>query len=180
MPAIHIRRCTEQDAATLATLARDSFVETFAHLYSPEDLSRFLSETYYEARQRAELTDPHTSHFIAEVDGTAVGFAKMGAFKLPVDYTPENALELHRLYILAPYQRLGLGRLLMQEVLLEAERLKASELYLGVWENNHKAQRFYAGFGFEKIGEHSFVVGKTIDREYTLKRRMDTPTLITS
>jgi diamine N-acetyltransferase len=39
-----------------------------------------------------------------------------------------------------------------------------------VWSENLGAQRFYGRYGFDKVGEYGFVVGKTIDREFILKR----------
>ena len=35
-----------EEAAALADLGRNSFVETFGHLYRPEDLAMFLEDVY--------------------------------------------------------------------------------------------------------------------------------------
>ncbi len=44
------------------------------------------------------------------------------------------------------------------------------DVWIGVWSENHGAQRFYAREGFEKVGEYGFPVGGTVDREFILRR----------
>ena len=44
-----IRRATPADAASLAALGTFTFIETFGHLYTPEDLQAFLEESHSEA-----------------------------------------------------------------------------------------------------------------------------------
>ena len=45
------------------------------------------------------------------------------------------------------------------------------DLWIGVWSENLGAQRFYARRGFQKVGEYGFHVGRTVDREFILRRR---------
>ena len=44
-----IRRATPDDIPALAELGATTFVETFGHLYRPEDLQSFLEESHSEA-----------------------------------------------------------------------------------------------------------------------------------
>ena len=48
-------------------------------------------------------------------------------------------------------------------------------LWLGVWSENHGAQRLYARHGFEKVGEYVFKVGETRDQEFILRREPRPP-----
>jgi diamine N-acetyltransferase len=43
-------------------------------------------------------------------------------------------------------------------------------LYVGVWSQNLGAQRLYGRFGFHKVGEYDFPVGRHVDREFILER----------
>ena len=49
------------------------------------------------------------------------------------------------------------------------ERLSRT-IWIGVWSENHGAQRFYVREGFEKVGEYGFKVGRTLDLEFILRR----------
>jgi ribosomal protein S18 acetylase RimI-like enzyme len=173
-----IRRATPADAATLAVLGAQTFIETFGHLYRPEDLQAFLGESHTEAAYARVLTDPAYALWIAEDDaapeqdraGRAIGYAQAGRCGLPhPDVRPEDG-ELKRLYVLADAQNGGLGAKLFAQVLSWLERDGPRTVWLSVWSENHGAQRFYARHGFEFVGEYEFVVGTQRDREFLFRR----------
>jgi ribosomal protein S18 acetylase RimI-like enzyme len=169
-PPIVIRRAARADAAALAELSAATFKETFGHLYPPEDLALYLSSACSEAACRETLADPRMAYWLAGGDvGPPVGFALAGYCKLPVQDLPAGAGELRQLYVRATHQNMKLGARLFEAALawLEAHY---SPLYIGVWSNNFGAQRFYARYGFAKVGEYGFPVGRTVDRELILKR----------
>src|SRR3954452_24651376 len=98
---IAYRAAAVADAPALEGVFRRAFIETFGHLYSAEDLESFLARMD-EAAWRGELQDPAYRIRLAEADGAAVGFAKLGPLGLPV--APEGkALELKQLYLLSEW-----------------------------------------------------------------------------
>lgn len=118
------------------------------------------------------LADPQRAVWVAALaDETPVGFIAVGACKLPVESREPTAGEIQQLYVLARHHNLRLGSRLMDVGLewLDAQRL--SPVYIGVWSENLGAQRFYGRYGFTKVGEYGFPVGKTVDREFILKRQ---------
>lgn len=159
---------TSADLPALAALAVETFTETFGHLYRAQDLHRHL-ETSCSLRFFEDAL--HTSEIVlAREDKTLTGYVKFGEVGLPVEHAPEDG-EIHRLYVAKRAQAQGVGRQLM-EIALGSRRLRAAPaLYLGVWENNLKAQRFYARYGFTEVGEYPYPVGDHIDRELILCRR---------
>ena len=166
-----IRRATADDAEALAELGAATFVETFGHLYPAADLQIFLAKTHTPESWLRSLTDPRRATWVAEQpNGRKVGFIGVGACKLPVQDLEITAGEIQQLYVLAEFHNLRLGARLMDaglEWLLSQGR---SPLYIGVWSENYGAQRFYARYGFSKVGEYGFPVGSTVDREFILKR----------
>ncbi len=167
MKAINYRDATEADAAALALLFEQSFVETFGHLYRREDLASFLSRLD-ESGWRKELADPDLAIRIAEADGVAVGFAKVGPLKLPVEPRAASP-ELRQLYVLKPWQGSGIARELMAWTLAEARRRAAADLNLTVYVDNHRARRFYDGYGFEFVGPYKFMVGNHQDEDHIMR-----------
>ncbi len=107
--------------------------------------------------------------WIAERDGAAVGYAHAGSCKLPHPDVSESCGELKRLYIRRTEQNSGLGGRLMAAALAWLEA-PGRRLWIGVWSQNHGAQRFYGRHGFEKAGEYEFPVGQTRDQEFILRR----------
>ena len=151
------------DAATVRELFERSFVDTFAHLYEPEDLKAFLGQ-FTEPAWRAEISDPAFAFRLAEEGAEAAGFAKLGPRALPVE-TARRSLELRQLYVLGPWQGRGIAGRLMDWALAEARRRGAEELYLSVWTDNVRAKRFYRGYGFSYVGPYAFMVGAQADED---------------
>lgn len=165
-----IRRADPADAAVLAELGARTFSDTFAHLYSPEDLAAFLAEAYSLERTQADLADRAKALWLVEAAGQAVGYALAGPCELPHDeVTPESG-ELKRFYLLKDWQGGGVGGRLFAEVMSWLERNGPRDIWIGVWSENLGAQRFYARHGFSKVGEYGFRVGQVVDHEFILRR----------
>ena len=163
------RRAGSADAEILARIGAETFIETFAHLYNPGDLKAYLAEAYGLERTRADLADPAKAAWLVELDGQAIGYATAGPCALPhPDVTPACG-ELKRFYFYKAWQNGGMGRGLFAEVMAWLRQDSPRDIWLGVWSENHGAQRFYARQGFEKVGEYGFRVGQTIDREFILR-----------
>jgi len=174
-PQFSIRRATPDDAPTLAALGAATFSETFGHLYPAEDLRSFLAGSHSVEAWARMLADSERAVWAAWPAtipaATPIGFIAVGPCKLPVDQREAAAGEIQQLYVLAQYQSRRLGSRLMDAALEWLEARGRMPLYIGVWSQNHGAQRFYRRFGFDKVGEYGFAVGKTVDREFILKRK---------
>lgn len=161
------RNAGPDDAPVLARLGRATFTETFGHLYAPEDLAAFL-ENHSENRWRGELTDPAFAVRLAEEEGRAAAYAKLGPLSLPFE-TKRPAIELRQFYVLKPWHGRGVASELMRWALAEARARGAEELYLSVFVDNHRARRFYARYGFEMIGTYHFMVGAQADDDLVMR-----------
>lgn len=165
-----IRRASLDDAEALSRIGAETFTETFGHLYPPEDLAAFLDAAYGLEKTRRDLADPAKAAWLVEVEGEVVGHALAGPCDLPHDEVTPACGELKRLYVLKRLQGDGAGSRLMTEVLGWLERDGPRRLWIGVWSENHGAQRLYGRMGFEKVGEYEFPVGQIRDREFILRR----------
>jgi GNAT superfamily N-acetyltransferase len=171
MSSILYRDAGPADAALVADLCRRSFVETFGHLYRPEDLAAFLARMSEEA-WRGELSDPAFDVRLAEAAGEAVAYAKLGPLALPVE-PAGPALELRQLYVLAPWQGAGIAPSLMDWLIRRARARGAGELFLSVWTENHRARLFYARYGFAYVGPYSFMVGDQADEDEIMRLTLE-------
>jgi ribosomal protein S18 acetylase RimI-like enzyme len=166
-----IRRTTVDDAPSLAKLGAKTFTDTFGHLYPPEDLQTFLSNTHSVDAWVRALEDHDRTVLVAVLDEPApIGFVVVGRCKLPVENLEQTAGEIQQLYVLSEHQNLHLGSRLMQLALESLQAQGRTPIYIGVWSENYGARRFYARYGFTKVGEYGFRVGTTVDREFILKR----------
>jgi GNAT superfamily N-acetyltransferase len=161
------RDATPADAALMADIGRRTFVETFGHLYTPENLAAFLVN-HSEGGWRGELEDPAYSVRIVEADGEAVAYAKVGPPSLP--FEPRGpSIELRQIYVVGPWQGQGISHALMRWAIEEAKRRGAGDLYLSVFVDNHRARRFYERYGFTFVGTYAFMVGDHADEDHVMR-----------
>jgi len=166
-----VRRAGPDDAADLAALGARTFVESFGHLYSPQDLQAFLDDSHAQAAYAKLLADPAYALWLAfGDDGEAMGYALAGPAGLPHEDVKSADGELKRLYMRADAQGSGIGTRLFDEALAWLERDGPRTLWISVWSENYGAQRFYGRYGFEKAGEYEFIVGQQRDREFIYRR----------
>ena len=167
MSDITYRSATEADAAALAALFSETFRETFGHLYRPADLAAFLAQHTPE-RWADQLRTPDYAVRIAEQAGVAVGLAKLGALKLPVEVL-RPALEVHQLYVAPGVRGGGVAVALMDWLIAEARARGAEDAFLSVYSDNKRAQRFYARYGFVEVGPCVFMVGEQADEDIIMR-----------
>jgi GNAT superfamily N-acetyltransferase len=156
---VHIRAGTIQDAAALAAFAARTFAETFADDNAAADMQAHLTRSYGVAQQTAELASPAVITLLAEADDRLVGYAQVRYGPAPPCVQPADAIELHRFYVDTPAHGTGVAQRLMAAVCDAARTAGARHLWLGVWEHNVRAIRFYAKCGFVDVGSHDFVLG---------------------
>lgn len=169
MELTQLRRAVASDADALTALGRETFTATFGHLYPAEDLSAFLDAAHTPAQYAAWTADPAYGLWIAESDGTPIGYALAGPNTLPHPDAAPGDGELKRIYVSRAAQGVGAGSRLLATALEWLNRLDRP-LWIGVWSENLGAQKLYERHGFVKAGEYEFHVGKTRDREFILRR----------
>jgi len=160
---ITIRRCTPADAGMLSALAQRTFYDTFTGTCTEADMQHFLQHYYNIDTITRELEDTTQPVFFALQGATPVGYIRFGQNEVPFPHDPAlNPLELNRLYIETSFHKQGVAQMLMQVYFDYAAAHSSRLLWLGVWEFNYRAQRFYTKFGFVPNGHtHPFPIGDT-------------------
>lgn len=156
---ILIEKATEKDAQTLTNLGIKTFVETFAKDNTVEDLELYLSETFSNEKQLAEIRDPNRFIYIARLFGEPTGFLHLSKSIPDPTITGENPIELLRLYVDSRWHGKGVAAALMEKTIQIAKDSGHKTLWLGVWEQNFRARAFYKKYGFEVVGQHIFKLG---------------------
>lgn len=169
---ITYRAPERQDAPALSHFGRQSFSDTFAHLYKPHDLSAYLNRVYTPAIFLADMATPDTEFRIAESGGKIIGFCKLGAVTVPIDPVPPRSIELRQLYVDRNFHGSGVAATLMAWALDRAFALGCEHVYLSVYAENYRAQKFYQRHGFKTIGEYKFMVGTQADDEYIMMLKL--------
>ena len=166
-----IRQATLADTHTLSALSAETFVQAFGPLYPPKDLQDFLGTAYAPAKQAQAIAAPGCAVFLLEDDaGRAVGYAAVGPCGLPHPDVGEGDGELKRLYLLRDVQNGGWGGRLFDAAIEWLQHDGPRRIWIGVYSENHGAQRFYQRRGWRKVGEYHFPVGTVRDLEWILRK----------
>ena len=95
-----------------------------------------------------EYVEPAGALLVAMVDGRPAG---CGAIRALPDVDYPNACEMKRLFVRPAFRRFGLGRLLAQALIEQAEQAGYSTLLLDTLDDMEAARGLYAELGFEEI-----------------------------
>lgn len=158
-----IRRATVKDTEALAILSRQTFFDTFTGTCTEEDMQQFLQEYFNVEQVKAELCNENDFFFLAEIDGIPAGYLRMmedySNFELMKKW---KALELKRIYVDKKFHGKGIAQQLINFVESFAKQNEYEVVWLGVWEHNGRAKRFYEKSGFSDSGyTHDFPIGNT-------------------
>ena len=161
---------THEDCEAVAALATQTFIDTFGHLYSDANRAAHVAEKFSPDYFAKALEAGNTILMLHDAD-TLIGYAKVGHVELPVKPPiPKGAQEIHRVYIDKAFQGRGLGKALMLHILSLPRIATASMVYLGVWEENIRAQSLYTQYGFVPHGHYLYAVGDQYDKEMIMAR----------
>ena len=169
---IDIKICTKGMLSDLQYLCRTTFAETFSDSTSEEDMKKFLDESYSAEKLSAELANPESVIYIAYQNGVPLGYLKLNIGNAQTEKCLDNALEIQRIYILKSAKGQGIGSAFMQIAENFASEKKLSTIWLGVWEHNEPAKKFYKSKGYEKFSQHTFVLGNDLQTDFLLKKEM--------
>jgi ribosomal protein S18 acetylase RimI-like enzyme len=171
-PPIVTRPARPEDAALLAELGASTFIETFESANTPENFAAYMAAAFGEAIQREELEDPDTTVFFAEREGDVIGYVMLRERTPPASLGLEDALEIARLYARQRAVGSGVGAALMQRAIAEAAGRGKDAVWLGVWDRNERAIRFYESWGFHRSGTQPFLLGTDLQTDLVMVRRL--------
>jgi ribosomal protein S18 acetylase RimI-like enzyme len=167
---LRVRAASAGDAGRLSLLGSATFLESYAHLLPVEDILEHAARQHSAAKYEQWLADPACRTWLVEAAGGApVGYLVATPPDLPITIAPGD-LEIRRIYVLHRYQRLGLGRWLMEEVQRWAAAAGYRRLLLGVYSRNENALAFYERSGFARVGTREFRVGAHDYHDFILQR----------
>lgn len=174
MPEISIRQATIEDAKLLTDLAYTTFWDAFAHhpKNAPDDLNHYMRQAFNLDQITSELGEPQNVFLVAEIDEKPAGYAKIIIDNIEPGITAEKPVELQRLYSHQEYIGKGVGQNLMDACFERARDEKRDVMWLGVWEYNPRAQRFYEKNGFKVVGKHTFLLGADPQTDLLMQKEL--------
>jgi diamine N-acetyltransferase len=166
-----VRALTTADAASYSAFAERLFRDTYSEGYEPEDIEDYVSHSFNEAQQIAELDEPGGRVLVIEdpQDGL-LGYAHLRQTPAPPALHGRSGVEISRFYIDKPWHGRGIARVLMSACIAEARSRGADALWLLVYQENPRAIAFYEKCGFQRSGTQPFKLGRRVDQDWVMVR----------
>lgn len=168
-----IRIAAAADAADIAELGARTFVNAFAPANRPEDIASYVAEAFSRDTIERELQDPGSVFLLLVRARANIGYAKLRKAAAPACVIGPDPVELERIYIDAGHQRGGLGGVLVNAAIGHARKRGHRTIWLGVWERNEGARRFYESHRFSLVGTKHFVLGSDRQTDVVMSRSLD-------
>ena len=174
MTEILIRQAVPEDAELLTDLAFKTFWDAFAAhpKNAPHDLADYMRKAFSFEQIERELNDPKSSFQLAEIEGELAGYSKLIFDNIEPGITAERPVELNRLYSHQSFLGQGVGQMLINKCFETAAEKGSDVMWLGVWEYNPRAQRFYEKNGFRVVGQHLFLLGTDPQTDLLMQKEM--------
>jgi ribosomal protein S18 acetylase RimI-like enzyme len=159
MALFSIKKVNKTEVEQLQSLSRQTFAETFSDSNSKENMNKYLTENLSIEKLSEELNNENAHFFFIKDGERNIGYLKLNMGPSQTELKDKTAIEIERIYVIQEYQGKKVGQQLYEKAIQVAKEKKAQYVWLGVWEENHKAIQFYNKNGFQVFDKHVFVLG---------------------
>jgi ribosomal protein S18 acetylase RimI-like enzyme len=173
MEPISIRKIGPTKVEDLKKISEQTFSEAFAAANTEQNMNWYFETAYAVDQLRSELMDLNSEFYFAELNERVIGYLKLNFGIAQTELQEENGIEIQRIYVLQEFHGKKVGQLLFEKAVDIARSKSADYVWLGVWEHNPKAIRFYEKNGFVAFDEHTFRFGDEDQRDVMMKLVLD-------
>lgn len=169
MENLLIKECTLRDIEDVKYISEKTFFETFAKDNTEEDMENYIKENFSYEQLEKEMKNKDSIFYIVKDNQRVVAYMKLNFDKAQTEEGHYNTLEVQRIYVLEEYKGKHIGKSLIQKSIEIARSNNLNYIWLGVWENNISAIKFYEKQGFKKFGQHIFKLGDDEQTDILMK-----------
>lgn len=173
METIKIEKVTIADIQKLQNIGRQTFLETFSKPNTEENMNHYLSTSFAFDKLKKEIENPDSEFFFAVLNDAVIGYLKTNLGDAQTELKDNNALEIERIYVSQEFLGKKVGQLLYDKALQIGKEKNVGYLWLGVWEQNHRALAFYKKNGFVEFDKHIFKLGDDPQTDIMMKLNLN-------
>jgi GNAT superfamily N-acetyltransferase len=151
---LKIITATKDQLIEVQKIAHITWPKTFSDNLTPSQIDYMLALMYDLDALKAQVTDKNHVFLLAKEDGKYLGFC---SYELNSANT--GKVKIHKLYLLPDVQRKGIGRQLIAEVGLIAQKHAYQFIYLNVNRLNLNAIQAYLAIGFYESKREVIAIG---------------------
>ncbi len=165
---IDIIKINKKQVYELQKISIETFKDTFASENTKENMNTYINNAFSKDKLAMEINNQYSQFYFLYCNDTVAGYLKINVDISQTEDMGNDCLEIERIYIRKPYQKLGLGKLLLEKALITAAEWNKNKVWLGVWEKNLNAISFYQKNGFLHKNSHTFYMGEEKQIDYIM------------
>ena len=173
MNEMELYQVQKSDLLALQEISRQTFFDTFAIANKEEDMNQYLEVNFSLDQLVEELNNPSTSFFFAKSNNEILAYLKLNEAEAQTEKREVPSMEIERIYVRKEYQNRGVGQFLLDFSFQLTKNKKMKLIWLGVWEHNVSAIRFYERNQFQLFGKHSFILGSDEQTDLLMELHLD-------
>ncbi len=167
---LHIIPVELKEDQKLLDIGRETFYNSFGPpINSEKDIQDYLNKKFTLKQINRELEDPNSEFYFAKISSQIVGYLKVNYGNAQTEKIKGNSLEIERIYVIKALQGKKIGLQLFKKALTLAQSKKLNYIWLGVWEENTRAIKFYERNGFKAFDVHPFILGTSVQKDVMMK-----------
>lgn len=166
---VQIRKVKENEVAQLQQFGKQTFIDAFGSLNTKENIRQYLDARFTLSQIQSEFENKDSQFFFLTTEEEILGYLKLNTDKAQSESIFSQGLEIERIYISGKFIGEGLGKQLLQFAIEKAQKKNCKQIWLGVWDKNFKAIKFYERHGFVKFNAHEFMLGDEQQTDILMK-----------
>lgn len=166
---IIVTKITKNEILELQEIGRKTFSETFSENNTEESMNEYLETSFSMEKLTSELNEENSEFYFAKLNEEVIGYLKLNIGSSQTEIKSDNALEIERIYVSKDFHGNKVGQILYEKAIEIASQKNVDYVWLGVWENNQRAIKFYQKNGFVEFDKHIFRLGNEEQTDIMMK-----------
>ena len=173
MESFRLTLCDPGDLDRLRNVSIATFRDAFEAQNNPEDFRHYMEKAFSNEQLLKELENTEMRFYFAWAGNRLAGYCKLNTGAAQTELQDPHGMEIERIYVDAAFQGKGIGARMLEALEALARTAGMRYLWLGVWQKNPGAIRFYERHGFEIFGEHPYYIGSDRQMDWLMRRELD-------
>ncbi|MDT0606174.1 GNAT family N-acetyltransferase [Croceitalea rosinachiae] len=169
---ITFKLCSEKDLEQLIKVSRETFISSFEKDNDPKDFKNYITHAFSKEVLLEQLRDKGSDFYFVHNQKNLLGYFKINEFGAQSELKESNGLELERIYVIERYQGSKIGLKILEKVFALAKQKSKTYIWLGVWEQNERAIKWYQKHKFKKFGTHPYLIGNDEQTDWLMRKEL--------
>lgn len=158
-----------KDLDLLTDISRITFIDAFEKDNKPDDFQTYINSAFSKDTLRKELLNTNSSFYFVYQNNELVGYYKLNENEAQNEQFNTYSIELERIYVYKMFQGKNIGAQILNNIIEYAKQKETLFLWLGVWDQNKSAIRFYKQHGFVIFDSHPYYIGNDKQTDLLMK-----------